>query len=372
MHAEPCDTSFAKPSLANRTRPVNRAPYTALSPQRRRSVLEWPNSHEVGKHSARGRSHEVVSPPPIGRRSRGRQGTAPCRRTESRDRQAVPVDDAIGGERGEPLPGRQDADQVQRISAGQRHPLAGRRPPPNLAHQSHRIRQGELLAREAGDEAAAANFPARFEAAVHAQQIAPGRQPSRLLRQKAPEDDAVTTEQSARGVLDRRVSGLAGPAIRAARGGSWPSGRRFRCRRGALARAASRRQAACAGQREPRERVGPRSCLRSRAREPRVRRAPLRPADAAYARLPPVHQRRARRARQGSRARIRRVCSGEAASLDGASAIQSGARRRSMRAIGVAPTGAGRRAPPFAPGGGVNRAQAVRPARHWASSHEGS
>ncbi len=60
-----------------------------------------------------------------------------------------------------------------------------------------------------------------------------------------------------------------------------------------------------------------------------------------------------------------------AAPLEGASAIQSGVRRRSMRAIGVAPTGDTWRARPLAGAGGVKRAQDVRPARHWPSSHEG-
>ena len=39
---------------------------------------------------------------------------------------------------------------------------------------------------EAGDEAAATDFAARLEPAVHAQRIPPRRQPSRLLREQAP------------------------------------------------------------------------------------------------------------------------------------------------------------------------------------------
>jgi hypothetical protein len=61
-----------------------------------------------------------------------------------------------------------------------------------------------------------------------------------------------------------------------------------------------------------------------------------------------------------------------AAPVCGASAIHKGARRRSMSAIGVEPTGDTWRARPLplAAEGGVKRAQDVRPARHWLSSHE--
>ena len=46
--------------------------------------------------------------------------------------------------------------------------LARQRPTPDLAQQTDRLGQRKLLAREAGDEAAAANFPARFELTITA------------------------------------------------------------------------------------------------------------------------------------------------------------------------------------------------------------
>src|SRR5208282_2140441 len=82
------------------------------------------------------------------------------------DRQAVAIDDAIGGQRREPLARRQYADQVERIGARERDPLAGGRAAAHLAHEADGLRQRELLARETGDETAAANFAARFEPSV--------------------------------------------------------------------------------------------------------------------------------------------------------------------------------------------------------------
>ena len=54
---------------------------------------------------------------------------------EQRDRHAVAVEHAVAGQRGELRAGRQDADQVQRIGAGQRHEFAGARLAPDLAQQ---------------------------------------------------------------------------------------------------------------------------------------------------------------------------------------------------------------------------------------------
>jgi hypothetical protein len=45
--------------------------------------------------------------------------------------------------------------------------------PPNGAQQVQRFGQGKLLAAECGDEAAAADFAAGFQAAQHYQEIAP-------------------------------------------------------------------------------------------------------------------------------------------------------------------------------------------------------
>ena len=79
-------------------------------------------------------------------------------------------------------PGDEDADQVQRIGGGDEHDLAARRPAPaHRAQRLDRLGQRELLADEAGDEAAAAHLAARLEAAQRAEQLAPRRQ-ARLAR----------------------------------------------------------------------------------------------------------------------------------------------------------------------------------------------
>jgi len=54
--------------------------------------------------------------------------------------------------------------------------------------------EGELFAGHAGDEAAAADFAARFEAAVDAGQFAPGGG-VRFAGEQAAEDDAVSLPQ---------------------------------------------------------------------------------------------------------------------------------------------------------------------------------
>src|SRR5258707_6776143 len=69
--------------------------------------------------------------------------------------------------------------------------------------RDRRFRQGVLLAGEAGDKASAADFSARLKPAVDPQQVAPWRQPGGLLRQKAPEHDAVSAQQRPCHMLDR-------------------------------------------------------------------------------------------------------------------------------------------------------------------------
>src|SRR5438270_898234 len=81
------------------------------------------------------------------------------------------------------------------FGAGERDQPARRRATPHLAERPDRLRQRELLAREAGDEPPAADVAARLEAAVDAQQVAPRRQPRRLALEHPPEDDAVAPEQ---------------------------------------------------------------------------------------------------------------------------------------------------------------------------------
>src|SRR3984885_3385130 len=165
-------------------------------------MAERGRSDEIGKPPTRGRSDQallgfpLVSGFKLGQELRLAAG-------QCRYWQPVPVNHPIGGERRKPLSGSQDADEIERIDARQRHPLARRRPSADLAQGSDRVGKRELLAREAGDEPAAANLSSRLESAVHAQEISPWRQPPGLLRQKAPEDDAITSEQRARRIFDR-------------------------------------------------------------------------------------------------------------------------------------------------------------------------
>ena len=127
-------------------------------------------------------SARAASRPPTGRRSRARSGTAPCRRSAPRpagrrgrrSRLAVSAESLWPGVR---MPIRLSGSAPD---SDTHSPDAGRR---RISRkQSDRVGQRELLAGEAGDEPAAANFAARLQPAIDAQQIAPRRQPSGLLR----------------------------------------------------------------------------------------------------------------------------------------------------------------------------------------------
>src|SRR5262245_4180299 len=64
---------------------------------------------------------------------------------KQRYRDAVTIEQPITSERGELGPGRQEADKVEGISAGERHPGARERLAPHLSEHRHRVRQSELL-----------------------------------------------------------------------------------------------------------------------------------------------------------------------------------------------------------------------------------
>ncbi|MDL1863549.1 DDE-type integrase/transposase/recombinase [Betaproteobacteria bacterium PRO7] len=121
---------------------------------------------------------------------------------EQRDRHAVAVQHAVAGQRGQPRAGGEDADEVQRVGAADGDQRARALAAAHVAQQAHRFGRGELLAGHAGDEAAAADFAARLQAPIAAQQVAPRRQPVRFARHQPPEHDAVTAQQRARDVLD--------------------------------------------------------------------------------------------------------------------------------------------------------------------------
>ena len=73
-----------------------------------------------------------------------------------------------------------------------------------------------MLTGETGDETAAADFAARFEPAVDAQQLPPRRQPVCFAFEQAPEHHAIAAQQGAGYVLDRRRLAIARAAVRRA------------------------------------------------------------------------------------------------------------------------------------------------------------
>jgi len=80
-----------------------------------------------------------------------------------------------------------------RVGGGDLHPLGPvARRPPHRPEGVHRLRQRELLAGAARDEAAAADRPARLERAIDAQQLAPGRRV--LPGEEVAEDHAVAAQ----------------------------------------------------------------------------------------------------------------------------------------------------------------------------------
>src|SRR5689334_23226786 len=121
-----------------------------------------------------------------------------------RQRHAVAPEDARARNAGDALAGNDAAEQVRRVGRGDADERAIAGTPAHLAQQRDRVGQRVLLAGDARDEAAAADLATRLEPAQHANEIAPRRQPRRLALDEAPADDAVTAQQRARDVLERR------------------------------------------------------------------------------------------------------------------------------------------------------------------------
>src|SRR5258708_19468444 len=80
------------------------------------------------------------------------------------DRQPVPVQQPIAGERDQPCARCNDADQIQRIGGGQRQVLLSVRLAAHVAQKTDRLRRCILLAREAGDEPTAPDLPPPLQA----------------------------------------------------------------------------------------------------------------------------------------------------------------------------------------------------------------
>src|SRR5688500_17015420 len=97
--------------------------------------------------------------------------------------------------------GQHGADQVERVDRRQGQQRTVVRAPAYRAQRADGFGQGELLARQAGDEATATDLAAGFEAVIDAQQLAPRRQPAGFALEQTPADDAVTPQEGAGDVL---------------------------------------------------------------------------------------------------------------------------------------------------------------------------
>ena len=296
-------------------------------------------SDEVGKHSARRRSHEpLLGLPLVGAFELGQELRLAA--GQRRDRQAVPVDDAIGGQRREPLPGRQDADQIERIGAATATPIR-RTPAGGESRAAVRPRREARIARRRSRRRSGRReFPLAPRAG--------GR------RATGPATAAAIRAPASEGARRRRRNGSssvrAAYSIAASRASSPPSAARARliiAQRPPLSMSKAQHPPAPprAGERlalarrheqsaQAREAVGGREPERDEFAE---RLLELRAQQTRGFRQLVKEQARRARSRQSSTAWARPLSG--AAPLGGASAIQSGARRRSMRAIGVAPTG---------------------------------
>ena len=135
----------------------------------------------------------------------GRLGRQPVEALTAlhRHRDAIPIDDPRPRCAGDPLSRQHRAGEARRVAGTDADPLrAGRR----LATLAPKLRQGlgqgELLAGQAGDEAAAPDLAARFQALQDADEAPPGGQPTRLALEQAPADDAVAAQQRPGDVFD--------------------------------------------------------------------------------------------------------------------------------------------------------------------------
>src|SRR5690606_18056416 len=100
--------------------------------------------------------------------------------------------------------------EVHRIDGAHRDARAVVRLAAHLAEERDGLRQRELLARHADDEAPASDHAARFEAAQGAHHVAP-RDRVRLPQREVAEDDAVPGEEHVRDRLGDLVLELVAP-----------------------------------------------------------------------------------------------------------------------------------------------------------------
>jgi hypothetical protein len=113
--------------------------------------------------------------------------------------QAIAIPDLTAGDGGDAVAGDYDSDEVDGVSGGYGDDgigVAGA----GCAEGFDGLREGELLATEAGDEAAAADFTAGFQTTEDSEEIGPLRDVG-LACEEVPEEDSVAIEEHAGGRL---------------------------------------------------------------------------------------------------------------------------------------------------------------------------
>lgn len=110
---------------------------------------------------------------------------------------AIAVEDLLARDGSNTVAWNHDADQVDGVGASYRN-NCGAVAVAGGAERVDCLREGELLAAEAGDEAATANLAASFEATENTEEIAPPGGVG-LTGEQVAEENAVTGEEQAGG-----------------------------------------------------------------------------------------------------------------------------------------------------------------------------
>src|SRR5262249_49881762 len=118
------------------------------------------------------------------------------------DGDTVEVGDEAAGDGGDAFAGDDDSYQVERIGGGNCDGFAGGLLIARGAEGFDGDGGRELFAREAGEEAAAANFAAIVEAAESQEHLAPTREDG-FAGEEFAEDNSVAIEEHAAGGLER-------------------------------------------------------------------------------------------------------------------------------------------------------------------------
>src|SRR3954447_10635059 len=110
------------------------------------------------------------------------------------DRNAVPIQNPVRNQRRHPIPWRQDAGEIERIRPTDTDQPLATRQTANRSKLTDGLRERELFARDASDEAAAPNFAPRLQPPIDHQQLPPGRRVG-FPRQQTLKHHAVTLQE---------------------------------------------------------------------------------------------------------------------------------------------------------------------------------